>query len=720
MSVNGRGCALPRSTAPLWSVQAPARQLDHQCRARREQRRLAIGVGAGVALGVRAARARAQRWSRCSGPEAQAGPVRTLEDLSEEELLEYELAEEELDLEMDLEEEEEWRLYEQEVEDFEKLLSASDSSPELGEGAPSAAMLAAAVARTSEERAREEERLDEEALEGADEGEMMRQLEELGQQLGQSLGQPENTPRSLWAPGSEELSDELPEEYRALFQAEKDGSTSPLVVVSPALGPHAVVLLSRLPEQAELLPLISETFRLERLRILRGWLQTSNGRAVDAFEVCDAKTGEALTPAQAGRLETALVQAVRAPAARQALVEINGQIPRLEAFYGLPIGAPRPPGLSAARGALVDGPFSITESRDLGRALVFRGELRAVQPVAEVLDDCRQRLCRIGTGYDGKWECLLVDGLAGQLLVVAPIKEVTQSLLPTFDQTLVSMLAAGIAALTAQAAAPVVGGPTILPAGAMILAVTALAEVARRLAAGLYGVQLGPPILLPSPSVGTFGAAAYATSLVPNATALFDMSAAALLVSAAASLALIAIGLTFPPGDLSCTWVSPDMLPSVLRQLAYMQAETRQGICLESPAGLVPASAPFAAGSLGLLTTALNCLPLARLDGASLGASAPRFLRGTQGYLVWAVLLLLGSSIFSADSSLFPLIVSFLIFTFGVIPQLVPEPIFRDNVTQPRDPLRRCVSAVMILSALALLSPAGILDAGSEMLRSML
>jgi len=547
----------------------------------------------------------------------------------------------------------------------------------------------------------------------------------------QASGPKENGAPAPWVPAAVPLMNgarQLPEAYRERLVEHEGG-----VVVSDTQGPNALVLLSHVPDQPLLLPMVSETFRLQKVKIVRGWLETTDSGAVmDAFEVCDSSTGQPLSSDRATQLEQALMQAIQAPAARQVMVEIDGQVPQLDCFFGLPAGGSLPVSLAAARGALVDGPFKVSEAREVGRSLVFRGELMEGVASKEALDECARRLRQAMVSEDAPpevrsnaphhrrlvddWECLLVRGKTSPLLLWIPLEDLAKELDPSFDQRLFFLLTTLATVVCVQYAAPEPGlNP---PIGALLLSIIGAAEISRRRTADRLGVRLGLPLLLPSPAMGTFGVAARAKSLVPDAAGLFDLGASALMTALLASFTLIGLGLFMPPDTSSCTWVDPSVFPYVLRQLLVAQYDARSAVCTEPPLGLdgryVPTSPAIAAGLFGVLMVALNSLPIGQLDGASLLPAAPAgWLRET--ILPFAAYLLLGVTCFSADAdSLFPLVIGFSIFTFGVRPQLSPEPVRRDNVSQPKDFSRRLTAAVLLVTAYLMLMPASWLQGSYE------
>ncbi|CAK0862301.1 unnamed protein product [Prorocentrum cordatum] len=119
---------------------------------------------------------------------------------------------------------------------------------------------------------------------------------------------------------------------------------------------------------------MEETFRLQGVKILRGWLQepragheiqaekreSSSGVVTDAFEqVCDMETGDALSEdvGRSASLKVALTQAAAEPTMKQVLFELSDQVPNLAAFLFMPTGDLSPPPLAAAQDALGRGPF---------------------------------------------------------------------------------------------------------------------------------------------------------------------------------------------------------------------------------------------------------------------------------------------------------------------------------------------------------------------------
>lgn len=213
-------------------------------------------------------------------------------DLSEEELLSFELADQ--DFSLCEEEEEEWRQYDEEVSQFKKLVLECGSDP------TSSSSRSSSSARLAQIRASAET---EDPL-GAG---------FVGDSCSEALLQ--NKPRedlhsqnkfSSSVPGPLINGQfELPGEYRQRLEESEDAG----VVVTTRSGANALVWLSHVPDQPQLLPVVSDTFRTLRVKPVRGWMETmDNGVVIGAFEVSDLN-GQPLSSERTAQLETALMQA---------------------------------------------------------------------------------------------------------------------------------------------------------------------------------------------------------------------------------------------------------------------------------------------------------------------------------------------------------------------------------------------------------------------------
>jgi Zn-dependent protease len=159
--------------------------------------------------------------------------------------------------------------------------------------------------------------------------------------------------------------------------------------------------------------------------------------------------------------------------------------------------------------------------------------------------------------------------------------------------------------------------PLCLPIFIGVLALSALHEAGHIITAKKHGVKLGLPVPLPSLQVGTFGSITPLRSFPPTRAALFDVAIGGPAVSMIGSLILIIFGLS-----LTVTSQSIGSFPMV--PAAMMKSSVLIGfiVSIVSPLLLLaPLSQPvpihpfFLIGLGGLVLSAVNMLPIGRLDG---------------------------------------------------------------------------------------------------------
>lgn len=156
-----------------------------------------------------------------------------------------------------------------------------------------------------------------------------------------------------------------------------------------------------------------------------------------------------------------------------------------------------------------------------------------------------------------------------------------------------------------------------LPIFVGVLALLALHEAGHILGAKTHGVKLGQPVPLPSVQVGTFGSITPLRSFPPSRAALFDVAIGGPGVSILVSLILLIYGL-----NLTVTSQSLATFPMV--PAAMMKSSLLIGFIVSivsPPFLLAPLSQPvpihpfFLIGLAGLVKSAVNILPIGRLDG---------------------------------------------------------------------------------------------------------
>ena len=161
--------------------------------------------------------------------------------------------------------------------------------------------------------------------------------------------------------------------------------------------------------------------------------------------------------------------------------------------------------------------------------------------------------------------------------------------------------------------------PTCLPLALGVLAVSAVHECAHILAARVHQVKMGWPVILPSLETGTFGSITPLRSFPSSRKAMFDIAISGPLTATLVSFLLIVSGL-----DLTVTASTQELESFPVISAALIKSSYLLGIIssLISPklmllpdAQPIPVHPLFLAGWSGLLSQALNLLPVGRLDG---------------------------------------------------------------------------------------------------------
>lgn len=152
-----------------------------------------------------------------------------------------------------------------------------------------------------------------------------------------------------------------------------------------------------------------------------------------------------------------------------------------------------------------------------------------------------------------------------------------------------------------------------------VLAIQAIHEAAQYLMAKRAGLKIGLPVLLPSFQIGTFGSIVPMRSFPVNRSALLDFSLSGPLAGMLISV------ITMAGGILATVYASTDALvqfpfvPVALLKASYLVGSM---LSLLAPKTMIlPSSQPvpvhplFVIGFAGLISNALNMLPIGRLDG---------------------------------------------------------------------------------------------------------
>lgn len=214
-------------------------------------------------------------------------------------------------------------------------------------------------------------------------------------------------------------------------------------------------------------------------------------------------------------------------------------------------------------------------------------------------------------------------------------------------------------------------------------------------------IIIGPPVPLPSPQLGLFGSITPLRSFPPNREALLDFALAGPVASVVASLACVLGGIFASLRVMPIDLVHYPVVPAVLLKSSFLVgtffswfAPKTMMIPLAQP---VPVHPLFVVGFSGLVSSALNLLPLLRLDGgrACSAAMGPR-----QGALISvATLFFILSHTLSGNSGI--------LLSWGLMIALFQRRVeipARDEVTEVSN-LRRGVWFFSFVLSLTILAP---------------
>lgn len=159
--------------------------------------------------------------------------------------------------------------------------------------------------------------------------------------------------------------------------------------------------------------------------------------------------------------------------------------------------------------------------------------------------------------------------------------------------------------------------PICLPIFLGVLAVSALHEFGHFAVAKKYNVKLGWPVPLPSFQVGSFGCITPLRSYPPSRNAMFDVATSGPGLTMLVSILIVAVGLTWTSSEISFTTFPT--IPAAVIKSNFLVGSIASVILPN--AMLLPLSQPIPVhplvmvGLAGLNMSAVNLLPIGRLDG---------------------------------------------------------------------------------------------------------
>ena len=258
--------------------------------------------------------------------------------------------------------------------------------------------------------------------------------------------------------------------------------------------------------------------------------------------------------------------------------------------------------------------FFATETIPYQDGAIFKGNLRGEADTA--YSRINQKLEQ---SFDDKYRLFLVESPEERPIVVI-LPKINDPQTTTLAQKNLALILFIGTILTSLEAASLLQGFDLfsdfgrygeaIPLGLGLWAVLIAHEIGHRVIANRYNIRLSIPFFLPSWQIGSFGAITRFESLLPNRTALFDISFAGPATAGIISLLLLVSGLIFSH-DGSMFQLPTEFFRASI--LVGTLAKVILGSALES--AVVDINPLVVIGWLGLVITALNLLPAGKLDG---------------------------------------------------------------------------------------------------------
>lgn len=321
------------------------------------------------------------------------------------------------------------------------------------------------------------------------------------------------------------------------------------------------------------------------------------------------------------------------------------------------------PSLGRVRAAFGSDVFNISEPVEFERLYVLKGTVAAGVEPGDALAKIRQSFANDGldrnvdiflqkSKEEGRSICLVMLkedlpknefawwqwGLCLLLFIFTLLSvNVTSFAVSTFTAT-------EMRAMDLQTMANIAN--KTIPTAVAVFGTVAVQEIARRVAASNYKIELTPPFFIPVwpfPSVGTLGAVSRRLTLAPNEESVLAMSVAASAAGYLFSFAVLLVGLSMGPDPDKIVNLNFQLLPLilkfVLKPLLGQNSVADQPDPFADPIILAFPSNPVVIGGvIGIIVTSLNLLPIGRLDG---GAIAKAIMGNGAGVFSWLALSVL-------------------------------------------------------------------------------
>ncbi|KAM3683724.1 hypothetical protein ACB094_12G168400 [Castanea mollissima] len=305
--------------------------------------------------------------------------------------------------------------------------------------------------------------------------------------------------------------------------------------------------------------------------------------------------------------------------------------------------------------------FFATDVRRFGDGGIFIGNLR--RPIDEVIPKLEKKLSEAAGREVVLWFMEeKTNDITKQACVVQPKAEMDLQFESTKLSTPLGYVTAIALCVTTFGTIALTSGfflkpgatfddyiADVVPLFAGFISILGVSEIATRVTAARYGVQISPSFLVPSNWTGCLGVMNNYESLLPNKKALFDIpvarTASAYLTSLVLAVAAFVADGSFNGGD-NALYIRPQFfynnpLLSFIQFVIGPYADDLGNVLPYAVEGVgVPVDPLAFAGLLGMVVTSLNLLPCGRLEGGRIAQAM--FGRSTAALLSFATSLLLG------------------------------------------------------------------------------
>ncbi|NEP02389.1 MAG: site-2 protease family protein [Symploca sp. SIO2E9] len=333
--------------------------------------------------------------------------------------------------------------------------------------------------------------------------------------------------------------------------------------------------------------------------------------------------------------------------------------------------------------------FFTTETIPYQEGVIFKGNMRGTDP-----EQVYSRLsANLKERYSDEYRLFLVEGPEGKpVVIVLPSSNDPQP--TTLSQKilalvlLVATIATSLEAVGLLLNFDLFKNPErfaqVLPISAGIWAFLLLHELGHWWQARRYQVRMSLPFFIPSGQIGSFGAITRFESLLPNRSALFDISLAGPVAGGIVSLVMLIMGLMLSHQgsifQVPTQFFQSSVLVGSIARL-FLGSSLQASIVDVHPLTIV--------GWLGLVVTALNLMPAGQLDGGRIVQAI--YGRKIARRTTIATLIVLG--IVALVNSANPLIFYWVLVILFL--QRSPERPSLNEITEPDD--TRAILALLVL-----------------------